>query len=93
MTPKQAEGHRYWTPRLSLANMVFSGGMVVLWWCIQTGITDIKNSLEKNSDDVKSLTAQMADRHTTAEIWRTATKYRIDDIDIRLVKVERKVGL
>lgn len=93
MTPtqKQIEGKRYWTPIFSLMSTCIGVLSFVLWFFVSTWILDIKGSIQQDHTDITNITAVMAERHTTASIWRTATSDRIDYIDGRLKMVENKI--
>lgn len=92
MTPKEIEGRRYWTPRLLTANNVLTAGSVVLWFFVSTWVLDIKKSIQDDHFEVQNIEALMADRHVAGAIWKTAMEDKVQYIEVRLARVEKKVS-
>lgn len=91
MTPREIEGKRYWTPRILSVNTVLGAGGIVLWFFVSMWVTDIRKSNDDIKNDVKNLAIVLEERHGNAIVWRQEYKDRVDGIDTRLVKVERRV--
>lgn len=88
---REIDGKRYWTPIFSLLSTVIGGTSFILWFFVSGWILDIKTAIQQDHTGIANITAIMAERHTTAAIWRTATTDKINFIDARLVKLENKV--
>lgn len=93
MTPSERmyQSQRKWTPRLLSASTVLSAGGIILWFFVSSWVLDIKTSIQKTENNFDNLNTLIAERHTSAEIWRTATTDRINYIDGRLALVENKI--
>lgn len=93
MTPRQIANNRYWTPRIALATFALNIGGVALWWFISTWMTDIKTEVISIHSEMKAESLASTERRIANSIWKQNMADKTDAMDVRLVRVENKVGI
>lgn len=90
MTQKEIDAKRYWTPRLGLITVVLNIAGVGLWWFVTGWMTDIKTEVKEIHAELKSEIHEISERRLVWTAWKQEVIDKVENIDNRLVKVERK---